>query len=474
MDDKLGTAAGLDAAGTHGVVPRVNKDRRQSSDASLFPCRDEGSDDSELEDVTPVKRTPRRRNRDRRKRVASSEDDSDDGGILSSNAKRRRLVHKGALGAEESPEHGAEGTPALNGGARISQAGRRSRRDKQLRKLRQRRRQREGVGKVDETSSSSDEDRRAMYDTDPENPALSQFDDEESDDQLVAAGRNEDDKVGESSTRQATNTDMDDFIDDSATTSLPGADLGIPLEFTAQARKPMEAYFLDAVEWLVHCHINPSFDKNSPTYRMAWHKLGDEVQGLAVSRFSSSAWAAEFHRTLRARPYIDEYILDTWDANGEDWDNCQACNRTNHPATCSIRFTGVPYDPESLEDLSTGSSSEDDEDRDEDGRSIAADDHEWVVGAVCASNAQTAHELYHWKHSLKDHVGHLLTAKGFLSEEKLAEREHLSASQLGELCEAIREDWVGSGVVEELYQGFTTMLEDARIKPTTVRKRATR
>lgn len=473
MGDKLGTTAGLGATDTHGAAPLVDKDRRQSSDASLFPCRDDGSDDSETEDVVAVKRTPRCRNRHRRKRVASSEDDSDDVGILSSNAKRRRLVHKGALGAEESLEHGAEGTPASNGGARVSQAGRRSRRDKQLRKLRQRRRQREGVGRVDE-ASSSDEDRRAMYDTDPENPALSQFDDEESDDQLVAAGRKEGDKVGESSIGQATNTDMDDFIDDSVTTSLPGTDLGIPLEFTAQARKPMEAYFLDAVEWLVHCHINPSFEKNSPTYRMAWHKLGDEVQGLAVSRFSSSAWTAEFHRTLRARPYIDEYTLDTSHAIGEEWDDCQACNRTNHPATCSIRFTGAPYDPESLEDLESGSSSGDDDDRDEDGRTIAADDHEWVVGAVCASNAQTAHELYHWKHSLKDRVGHLLAAKGLLSEKKLAEREHLSASQLKELCEAIREDWVGSGVVEELYREFTTMLEDARIKPTTVRKRASR
>ncbi|EJT81021.1 hypothetical protein GGTG_01010 [Gaeumannomyces tritici R3-111a-1] len=487
---------------------------RQSGDDPISPCRDEARDSSEEgevlvkrtprprsrhsrnliassegdnddseQDVAPIKRTPRPRNRRRYEHTASDEDGSDDVGIHSSSTKRRRLIHKGAPGAEETLEHGVEGTPGPSCEVRGSQ-GRRSRRNKHLELLR-RRRQGEGDSKADETSSSSGEDRVGLYDTDPENPALDEFDDEESDDQL-RTGRSEENKDDDSRIDKAKNTDMDDFIDDSvgmndASASLENVGFEIPLEFTAQARKPMSAYFQDAIEWLIQFHISPSFKKNRPTYLMAWRKLGDEVLALAVSRFSSSVWTAEFYRTLRARPYIDEHTPERYPTLAEDLDDCQACNRTNHPATSHIRFTGAPYDPDSLEELSNDSSSdgdgdsdEDDGDRDQHGHIIAAEGREWLVGSVCASNAQTAHDLYHWKHSLKDCVRDLLAQRGFLRQEKLAEREHLSVEECREICVGINNDWVSTGVVERLYQEFTNMLEEALIKRTTRSRRAGR
>jgi hypothetical protein len=224
------------------------------------------------------------------------------------------------------------------------------------------------------------------------------------------------------------------------------------------------------IEWLVHNKINPAFERKDPIYSNAWRKLDDEVHGLASSKFTSSAWKAEFYRTLKGRPRLEAYEMDKGDA--DRYDKCEACGRSGHPATWKIKFDGQPYYKDTLEDVESDSddSGSDTGSVDTQGNALPSASREWVVGSVCCSNAETASSLIHWKHALKEWVEERLEDDGELSAKKLKDREKMKAKKRREAANAIVDKWQSAGIINSLYGDFKQTLQNARDKSTTGRR----
>jgi hypothetical protein len=133
---------------------------------------------------------------------------------------------------------------------------------------------------------------------------------------------------------------------------------------------------------MVQKKINPAFAMDDEVYDIAFRKLDDEVKGLAGSKFTSSAWTERFTRALHARPGI--LVSDISGVSRSLLEHhCDACNRTNHPATFDIHFSGKPYKESTLEEISDEDSdegNEDGQDYDSKGRPIASEDVVFHVG----------------------------------------------------------------------------------------------
>ncbi|CAK7274636.1 hypothetical protein SEPCBS57363_006265 [Sporothrix epigloea] len=294
--------------------------------------------------------------------------------------------------------------------------------------------------------------------------------------------------------------DMSDFIDDShagplgAPDSLTAEDeqamlrREIPLQFTFQAHKPLKSHFKDAVEWLVHRRVNPGgmfAESDDELYRVAWDRLDREVGGLAQSRFISSAWTPEFYSTLRARPYMDSFDIRLSVSGGRrttliqemDENVCHACGRTNHPASFRVTFSGKAYDSKTLDDLDesmTDEEEDEEEDEDEDndhesldmnGNTLPPTSRQWYVGVVCHSNAQTAHDLLHWRRALKDWVEEKLKADKLLDQLD-GRKKKMKTRKRRAFANKIVDEWEANGTVTSLYHDFSRMLEAAQVKST--------
>jgi hypothetical protein len=460
---------------------------------------EDDSDDQPL--LTPVS-TNRRRLVKRATRIVDSDDDDNDEPFQT--PKKRRLTRKGLFSPEvgtsspgdnkakvASPQANKEDSAAdlytrMKRGSRKSARSARSEKDKQ-RELLRRRRAGEAVDEEDMSSSSQEEEVKGIYDHDSDHPALEEFEDdeEEEDTQPEPAPRRPSKSTANTleASKEGDSDDLDDFIvqDDDMPIGVPAELLDIPLEFTAHSHKPLKEHFKHAVEWLVQTKINPGFsERRHALYVMAWRKLDDEVRGLAQSKFASSAWKQDFHLALRARPYIDSVELQRGGLGVLE--TCMACGRRNHPATWSITFSGPAYNKninseEFLQDIESDSSSSESgsgsgneaegEDYDEDGNAIPSQDKEWVVGAVCNSNAETAHNLIHWKRALLDWVADTLLLEGYMASEKLQERENMKPKKRYKLVDKIIASWTDKGVIRALYSDFKANLETARNKTTT-------
>lgn len=151
----------------------------------------------------------------------------------------------------------------------------------------------------------------------------------------------------------------DDFVDQGEDGILGAPDElnDIPFEFTRHRYKRLRDHFKDVVEWMVHNKLNPAFPRDDVVYRVAFSKVNDEVMGLAGSQLISSAWNRDFRKALEARPGLDVTLYPI--SMGH---SCDACNKTNHPASFDIKLDGKPYLLETLEPISD----DDDEDSDSD------------------------------------------------------------------------------------------------------------
>lgn len=289
---------------------------------------DDDEEDEEDSDDAPIVPSSSRR---RRRPATVDLDDSDDSVV--SPAKRRKVVHEPSSSSSKPPSSSRLVRREVPQSSSLpKRKGHRSDKEK-MRELLNRRRAGEKIDKLTSSESSGDDEARGIYDTDSEDDfeQLKEFEDEESDVepvQPVAKSK----KVPTKPAQKARNGDEvvdleeeddDDFVveDDDAPLGVP-ADLSIPLEFTAQAHKPLKEQFPYVIEWLVHNRINPAFERKDPVYNNAWRKLDDEVHGLANSKFTSSAWKPDFHRTLRARPTMEAYETGTVPGNMEIYESC--------------------------------------------------------------------------------------------------------------------------------------------------------
>ncbi|OTA80458.1 hypothetical protein M434DRAFT_60666, partial [Hypoxylon sp. CO27-5] len=226
------------------------------------------------------------------------------------------------------------------------------------------------------------------------------------------------------------------------------ANLDIPLEFTAQAHRPLKQQFPYVIEWLVHNRINPAFERKDPVYTNAWRKLDDEVRTLASSKFASSAWKSEFYRALKGRPKMDAYEMDRSERDSGLHDTCEACGRRSHPATFKIFFRGHPYYKDTLAEVESDSSDSDSDSGDN--------------GGGESGRGSTAHGLIHWKHALKEWVEDHLEQDGWMDAKKLKERESMKARKRRDLANKITDGWREKNIIASLYRDFKNTLEEAR------------
>ncbi|KAK3399152.1 hypothetical protein B0T20DRAFT_192684 [Sordaria brevicollis] len=364
--------------------------------------------------------------------------------------------------------------------------------------------------------------KKGYYDTDSDNPALSEFEDEETGEEEAVvkdekkrkdkkkikkkdkkkdkkrreispdSEDTEDDERNGNAGGSYEDEEMQDFIAEDDSDAPIGApdEFGIPIEFTRHAHKPLKEHFRDVVEWLVHYKVHPDFrEKKEELYRLGWRKLDDEVRGLAQSKFASSAWKTDFYMALRARPYYT-----SGETHEESFlaDNCAACGRSGHPAKFEIAFSGSPYykdfsHPRFLEPVPNSNSpaasadSEeedvDDYEYDADGNTIPAPSRHWKIGSVCHSNAETAHSLLHWQYALLDWVDTRLSEEGHLAAagaiskkrkegETKEERKKRVTKKKYKLVAKVVSEWEAEGTVKALFREFKSMLEEARNKST--------
>jgi hypothetical protein len=170
--------------------------------------------------------------------------------------------------------------------------------------------------------------------------------------------------------------------DDTTELGVPTEEM--PFEFTRHAYKQPKEYFRDVVGWMVHNRLDPAFPRDDAMYKVAFMKLEDEVKGRAGSQLISSVWNAEFVRALRARPHMELSSYPT-----EFGHPCDACKRSNHPASTDMRLYGKAYSLETLEPLSDESSGDSDSsessedsgvERDRDGYELPDEEKRFYLG----------------------------------------------------------------------------------------------
>ncbi|KAK3357312.1 hypothetical protein B0T25DRAFT_449926 [Lasiosphaeria hispida] len=439
--------------------------------------------------------TPTSANRRLNKRIIILDDSDVEEEQVFSPIKKRRLIRRqnAPVNVSNSDSGGdiVEVPPTIPSSAKRGARRHRTEKEK-ARELLRRKRAGEAIDKL-ESSSSSEGKVKPVYDTDSDSDfiALNEFEDDEE-----GAANSEEPPARKSKTAtpkskkmkfpvnsgdEALDTDLEDFIDDDGPIGVPEeALLDIPLQFTSHSHKPLKDHFRDVIEWLVQFKVNPGFsEKKHDLYRIAWQKLDDEVSGLAQSKFASSTWKKDFIMALRARPYLNNVELPKGDPN--ELQHCGACGRSGHPAKWAIMFSGSPYfkkagvdkflepvEISSSDDENQGSKDEG-EGEDEDGNIIPPESRRWFIGSVCNSNAETAHDLIHWKYALLDWVDVTLMTEGYMSPEQLAARNAMKPKAKYKLVDEIMEKWIKRGTVKALYGDFKENLEKARNKTTTGR-----
>lgn len=444
--------------------PWTRSSQRQSRQTQIIS----DDDDDDENNFSAVSEMIAERTVSTMKRVLSasedSGDDENDADAIVSPIKRRRLSPKKSEEKNSSPrtpltrkakaKASEANTPSRL--TRSSQPRRhRTEREKHL-ELIQRRRAGEKITELTPSGSDSDgEPGRGLYDTDSSLEVLSEFEDEELDSQ-------DNEETLRQSIRGVNRDNYDDdfVVDDDDNLGAPTG-LGlhdIPLEFTHAAHKPLKDHFTDCVEWMVQRKINPAFAGNDPIYVQAFRKVDDEVRGLANSKFTSSVWKQDFSRALWARPeFLEEEVVDAMEHL-----HCGACNR-NHPTKFVVQFGGNAYSKGTLEDVEPDSDDDNEDDVDEHGNPILPASHIWHVGSFCKRNAEMAHSLIHWKHSLNSWVLDQLEAEGHLKSKKLKERENWTRKKRGDYANKIVDGWSGSGKqIKGLWRDFKIQLESAR------------
>lgn len=259
--------------------------------------------------------------------------------------------------------------------------------------------------------------------------------------------------------------DADDegfIVSDPEEDSLGVPTASLPFQFSHHASAKPRDHFKNVVEWLVKNKIAPAFSRHDDIYDIAFRKVSDEIQGQTGSRYRSAAWNKEFVTVLDARPL---FHIQEFDGSEVLHPRCEACNRTNHPATWEVAITGDAYDKNTLEpiDAEDEDAGENDEiEHDINGNALPAQTRRYYLGKYCAFNAEMTHKLSHWKWHLNDWLLDLLEREGVLSAEAIVAREKLSQRKREAEAENIVDGMEENLEMDRLWRDFKTDKERAR------------
>lgn len=259
----------------------------------------------------------------------------------------------------------------------------------------------------------------------------------------------------------------DDFIVQDETHSSTDARAGIPLAFTSFAsRKPREL-FIHVVEWLVKNKIAPAFSRDDELYVLSWNKINDQIKAQAGSRLISAAWNEDFKNAVLARPEMQVHLVT--DGSDEFFLNCDACNRTNHPARYKFKLTGQAYHEDTLEPIDNdedsnneGDDADDSASYDQQGHLLPSAHRTYYLGRFCAAHAEMGHKLTHWRYHLNQSLLTYLEEQGVLSAEAIVAREKLNKKKREKEAENIVDLMQETGMIDQMWRGLQDDLEDAR------------
>ncbi|CAK1361167.1 hypothetical protein CB0940_03437 [Cercospora beticola] len=451
--------SGDDMPTTQGRMPRKRK-RRTSDDDFISDSLPAAADSDD--DVVEVRRPKRKR----LQQASDEEEEEDEETHQSVKTPRRRLAKRSSQLSQREKEDLAEDLADLGsssearsspGPPRSTQSAEKNARLKALEKLKRKRgRALEVVSEAPEglsegeTGSQNDADAADDSEVEEVRPPLSSH-------QMFRADEGDEDFL------------VDEEEGDEDLLGIPD---GIPLQYTRYASMKGKELFHFAISWMVQKKINPGPDMNAEIYDLTFRKLDDEVRGLASSKFTSSAWTADFTIALQARPEIAYHRSEI-----PLKDKCDACNRSQHPATYEVQFQKKPYSRDTLDPLddqdeseSSSSSSSNDgvndsgalPDYDTLGREVLPENTIFYLGKFCMANAVTAHALSHWKYQLYDVVVTCLEQAGYLKPDKVLQRDKLSTKKRKKQARKIMKRMEDEGELRSLWKTFRDAIDDAR------------
>lgn len=301
-------------------------------------------------------------------------------------------------------------------------------------------------------------------------------DEDENEDDVTSLDEEEDETVPFLGTRgvfREDDEDRDFIAEEDPDAPLGAPDVEMPLWASNFSRMKGKELFKYAVEWMVQKKLNPAFKSDDEVYDLAFKKLDDEVRGLAGSKFKSSVWQRDFMVSLEGRP---EVILTENEGLMSEMleEKCQACNRSGHPATFNIQFTGRPYHMSTLEPVEEDDDDDEDEEEDVDVETLGQYDSKdrdlppasriYHVGRFCKDNAITAHALEHWRFHLFEWVVVELEKGKHLKPAKIVERFQWSDKKKTQYANKVLDAMVESGQVKKLYRDFRLEIDMAREK----------
>ncbi|KAG9197588.1 hypothetical protein G6514_001251 [Epicoccum nigrum] len=440
-------------------------------------------DDEESGEKTPPKSTRRRA---KRRPATSDEDEEDETG-----AGHEADVGENDVDDEEREELEEElaflrSSPLPDRSRlRSTQDKPKNKRQEALEALKRRR-----AGSIQEPSSTPARKTRIVIDESDSESELEVIKEEPDSDEVgdpespVEDDDEEDDREANALDMFQEDEDDTGFIDDDPDAIIGEPDsehAQLPMQFSSMSRAKPKELFKYAVEWMVMKKIHPAFNPNDEIYDLTFRKLGDEMKGLAQSKFTSSAWTPGFTKAINARP---ELVVNEIGSARSDFltDHCEACNRKNHPASFELSLTGQPYHPDSLEPLDAGSS-DSDAGSDGDASSLSAaseaglngekpafdfrgerippESKTFTLGSTCKANAQVAHTLHHWRWTLFDWVKGYLQSNGYLSPEKLVKRDGKSDRKREKEARKIVDEMERKGEIKKLHRLYREQVQFA-------------
>ncbi|TPX68723.1 hypothetical protein SpCBS45565_g02882 [Spizellomyces sp. 'palustris'] len=176
--------------------------------------------------------------------------------------------------------------------------------------------------------------------------------------------------------------------------------------------------------------------------------LENRISGYRISLVSSEVWQPDFRRSLDTCPRFRWWNITRID-------DCDACARSNRPASKRILLSGWPYNPDTLQPMQNCL---DDSPKDENSEFDESDlyaartrrkrkspSYTYNVGRYCFARSKLYHKLRHFKYAMQEKV------------KEWTVKQSEAHPDLRLSFRALEED----GVVEQLWADFENLTENA-------------